>query len=184
MKETLVGYNRHTIYKIHIKKQNKVIQVKDLCIFEDYKIKKSTKLQDYSNNLPVFQDFYYENNDQELEKTISCTNQKVSAREENLNTRSEEGQETLQLPLPISTCVNNTKTKLISQNLCAGKKPKVTIKAPQKCRTGCMIKLFTKALEAIRQAKTHIFDLNFLCIPQKNVDVEKLIVLLITTLSN
>lgn len=36
LKGTLVGYNGHTIYRVHIKEQNKVIRVKDFRIFEDY----------------------------------------------------------------------------------------------------------------------------------------------------
>ena len=39
LKGTLVGYNGHTIYQVHIKEQNKVIKVKDLRIFEDYESK-------------------------------------------------------------------------------------------------------------------------------------------------
>lgn len=39
LKGTLVGYDGHTIYSVHLKDQKKVIQVKDLCIFEDYKYK-------------------------------------------------------------------------------------------------------------------------------------------------
>lgn len=36
MKGTLVGYNGHTIHRVYIKDQNKVIRVKDLRIFEDF----------------------------------------------------------------------------------------------------------------------------------------------------
>lgn len=114
MKGILIGYNRYTIYKIYIKEQNKVIWIKDFCIFEDYKTKKFIKLSYYFNELPTFQDFYYKDNDKELEKIISCTSQKISTREKDLNTRTKKSQETPQLPLPTSTCVNNVETKLIS----------------------------------------------------------------------
>lgn len=57
LKETVVGFNGYTIYRVHIKDQNKVIQVKDLHIFEDYKIKKFRKLSDYFKSLSIFQDF-------------------------------------------------------------------------------------------------------------------------------
>lgn len=39
LKDILVGYDRHTIYKVHIKDQKRVVWVKDLQIFEDYKTK-------------------------------------------------------------------------------------------------------------------------------------------------
>ena len=54
LKRILVGYNRHTTYKVHIIEQENVIQVKNLRIFENHKAKKSTKLPDYSDNMPTF----------------------------------------------------------------------------------------------------------------------------------
>lgn len=72
LKDVLVGYNRHTIYQIHIKDQNKVIQVKNLCIFKDYEIKASTKLLDYNEDKLMFQGFLSEgNNDEKSEELIN-----------------------------------------------------------------------------------------------------------------
>lgn len=48
LKGTLVGYDGHKIYRVHLKDQRKVIRVKDLRIFEDYENKLSTELPDYS----------------------------------------------------------------------------------------------------------------------------------------
>ncbi len=54
LKRMLVGYNGHTIYRVYLKDQRKVIRVKDLRIFEDYATKSSTKLPDYSESNPTF----------------------------------------------------------------------------------------------------------------------------------
>ncbi len=54
LRGTLVGYDGHTIYRVHIREQNKVIHIKDLRIFEDYKIKTSKGLPNYENS-PTFQ---------------------------------------------------------------------------------------------------------------------------------
>lgn len=91
LKRTLVGYNGYTIYKVHIKEQNKVIWVKNLCFFKDYKIKEPTKLPNYFKNLPTFQGFHERDDNDELKRTISHISQKVNAREENSNTRTQEG---------------------------------------------------------------------------------------------
>ena len=45
LKGTLVGYDGHTIYRVHIKEQNKVIRVKDLRIFEDCESYRSAELR-------------------------------------------------------------------------------------------------------------------------------------------
>lgn len=52
-KGTLVGYDGHTIYRVHIRNQKKVIQVKDLRIFEDTSQKDSTTLPAF-NDQPTF----------------------------------------------------------------------------------------------------------------------------------
>ena len=153
-----------------------MIWVKDFCIFEDYKTKKSIKLSDYSNNLPTFQGFCYKDDDEELEKTIPCTSWKVNAREENPKTRTEEGQEALQLLSLTLACVNNAETKAIGQNPCAGVEPKIAIETPQKSRTNHTIKPSTKALEAIRQAKTHKSNQNSPQILQRDADIGKFII--------
>lgn len=81
LKETLVGYDGHTIYRVYIKEQNKVIWVKNLYIFKNYKAKKSIKISDYFNNLLTFQDFYYNNDDNnKLERQIPCISQKVNVK--------------------------------------------------------------------------------------------------------
>lgn len=56
LKETLVGYNSYTIYRVYIKDQNKVIQVKDLKIFKDFETKLFTNFPDYKNK-PTFKEF-------------------------------------------------------------------------------------------------------------------------------
>lgn len=65
LKKTLVGYDGHTIYCIHLKDQKKVIWVKDLYIFEDYESKFSTELSGYSESTPIFEEFLLANNDNE-----------------------------------------------------------------------------------------------------------------------
>lgn len=54
----LIGYDNYIIYRIYIKDQKKAIRVKDLYIFEDYKIKTVIKLFDYNDNRPNFQGFF------------------------------------------------------------------------------------------------------------------------------
>lgn len=70
----LVSYNGHTIYQVYVKNQNqkKVIKVKNLYIFEDYKTKTSTELSDYNDNKPIFQCFFSKDNNEESEKLL-CT---------------------------------------------------------------------------------------------------------------
>lgn len=71
MKETLVGYDSYTIYWLYLKDQKKVIWVKTLCIFEDYKSKFSTKLPDYSEDTSIFQRFLLaDNNNKQLEDLL------------------------------------------------------------------------------------------------------------------
>ena len=94
-----MDYNRHTIYRVYIREQEKMIQVKDLQIFEDYKAKKSTKLLDYFSNMPTFQGFLLKDDDEkkseshagqkinrireeEQKMSILCIDQKVDIREE------------------------------------------------------------------------------------------------------
>lgn len=57
LKDILVGYNRHAIYKIFIWSQNKVIQVKNLWIFKDISEKITTILPDFEKK-PMFEDFF------------------------------------------------------------------------------------------------------------------------------
>lgn len=78
LKRVLVSYNGHTIYQVHIKDWNKVIQVKDFWIFEDYKTKALTKLLDYDENKLLFQGFSFKENDEEKEpKSLTSTCDKI-----------------------------------------------------------------------------------------------------------
>lgn len=71
LKGTLVRYDGHTIYRMYCKDQRKVIRVKDLRIFEDYKNKLSTELLDYSKNTPIFQGFLFaDDNNKPLETDL------------------------------------------------------------------------------------------------------------------
>ncbi len=63
----LVGYDGHTIYRVHIQDQNKVIRTKNLCIFEDYKTKAETVFISYQNT-PTFQGFRVDDNDEADQK--------------------------------------------------------------------------------------------------------------------
>ena len=56
LKRTLVGYDGHTIHRVHIKDHKKVIRVKDLRIFEDFETKPFINLPDYKNK-PPFEGF-------------------------------------------------------------------------------------------------------------------------------
>lgn len=56
LKGTLVGYDGHTIYRVFIQEQDKVIRVKDLQISEDTSEKVSTTLPDFEEK-PTFEGF-------------------------------------------------------------------------------------------------------------------------------
>lgn len=76
---TLIGYDGHTIYRVHIQEQNKVIRIKDLCIFEDYETKTETSLLVYQDTL-TFQGFYADDdNERDAQETASTpdNNRKV-----------------------------------------------------------------------------------------------------------
>lgn len=62
LKNKLVGFDGHTIYRVHIEEQNQIIRVKDLRIFKDTEIKENTLLPFYKNE-PMFQGFLLEDND-------------------------------------------------------------------------------------------------------------------------
>lgn len=76
LKGTLVGYDGHTIHRVHIKDQNKVIRVKDLRIFEDFANKPSTSLPNYEDK-PTFEGFLLA--DGEDSEDSSPTGQKVTS---------------------------------------------------------------------------------------------------------
>lgn len=58
----LVGFDGHTIYRVYIEEQSKVIRIKDLRIYEDYKSKNLTDLPTYEET-PTFQGFPADDND-------------------------------------------------------------------------------------------------------------------------
>lgn len=78
LKGTLVGYDGHTIYRMYIKDQNKVIQVKDLRIFEDFETKPSTDLSDYQDK-PTFKGFLLANGEKDFEEEEAMPNQKAAS---------------------------------------------------------------------------------------------------------
>lgn len=49
----LIGFNGYTIYRTHIKEQNKIIRVKDLQSFEERVVKTHSTLPNY-NEKPTF----------------------------------------------------------------------------------------------------------------------------------
>lgn len=51
LKGILVDYNSHIIYRVFIQSQDKVMQVKNLCIFEDISQKTSTFLPNFNTKL-------------------------------------------------------------------------------------------------------------------------------------
>lgn len=78
LKGVLVGYDGHTIPRVYIKSQKKVIRVKDLRIFENYETKATTELHDYDEGIPTFQGFLLEYNDEEETGLLStCKSRKV-----------------------------------------------------------------------------------------------------------
>ena len=55
LKRTLVGCDGHTIYRVQIQDQNKVIRIKGLQLFEDDEAKISIGLLVYNYGTPTFQ---------------------------------------------------------------------------------------------------------------------------------
>lgn len=56
-----MGFDNYIIYHVYIEKQNWVIKVKDLYIFENIEIKENISLPSYENK-PSFQGFFLEDN--------------------------------------------------------------------------------------------------------------------------
>ncbi len=73
LKGVLVGYDGHTIHRVYIKDQKKIIRVKGLRIFEDYETKTSIELPHYDDNKPTFQGFLSEDIDEEGSEELSST---------------------------------------------------------------------------------------------------------------
>lgn len=68
----LVGFDGHTIYRVYIEQQAKVIRIKDLRIFEDYEPKDSTGLPTYEET-PTFQGFPADDDDDKEPKDYVST---------------------------------------------------------------------------------------------------------------
>lgn len=75
LKGTLVRYNRHTIYRVFIREQDKVIWVKDLQIFEDTSEKTSTSLPEFEGK-PTFEGFLTTNQEGNSSKSNDTTTDK------------------------------------------------------------------------------------------------------------
>lgn len=71
LKGTLVGYDGHTTYRVPIKNQNKVTDVKGLETFEDYETQTSTELPDCNNPTPTPQGSFLVDNDNEARENDS-----------------------------------------------------------------------------------------------------------------
>lgn len=62
LQKKLVGFDKHIIYRIYIKKQEKVIRIKDFQIYKDNVPKKTTDLSTYKEAL-IFQGFLIKDDD-------------------------------------------------------------------------------------------------------------------------
>lgn len=193
LRGTLVGFDGHTIYRIHIKDQNRVIRVKDLRIFEDYEAKWSTELPNYSESLSTFQGFLYtDNDDEEQELPVPQASRKAkNAREEDQSgSGARKSQKVTEYPSSSTkTCtVNPEQTDLFL----AGQKPKnaETLQQlseqenPHRPRTGRTVKLSAKAQEAKAQAKPTFASDQQTPHPLQRLEVERLIVQLTELLGN
>lgn len=159
LKETLIGYDGHTIYLVHIKEQNKVIRVKDLRIFEDYESKTATDLSNYNENTPTFQGFLLEDdNDDDKEESVQVhKNQKVNAEQlrESRKVNAEESCESQKVNME-QPCegqkVNTEETHHITSTRGKDRKVKKAEHIPSTStnhtfRSGCTVKLSAKAQE-------------------------------------
>lgn len=59
-KKILMGYDSHIIYKVYIKDQNKVIQIKNIRIFKDFETKLFINLLNYKEK-STFKGFFFAN---------------------------------------------------------------------------------------------------------------------------
>ena len=105
LKRVLVGYDGHTIYRVQIKDQKKVIQVKYLRIFEDYKTKASSELPDYNEGKPTFQGFFTEDKDEKRSEELTSTCDKGRKVD---NAKGKQSTQTKELT---STCDNSRKVR-------------------------------------------------------------------------
>ena len=123
LKRTLVGFDGRTIYRVYIKDQNKVIQVKDFWIFEDYETKESTELPDYSESLSTFQSFLHIDEEEERELPVPSVGRKVkNAREEEQSSSGSQKIRKVTENPPTSTRARVSDVELIKQTL-TGQEP-------------------------------------------------------------
>lgn len=73
-----MSFDNHTIYRIYIEEQKRIIKVKDLQIFEDTEIKQYTILLNYKNSKPIFQGFLLDDNDEK--KTFNTLDNSTTAK--------------------------------------------------------------------------------------------------------
>lgn len=71
----LMGFDRYIIYRVYIEKQSKVIRIKNICIYKDYKSKNLTDLPIYKKT-PTFQGFPANNNNDKKSKDLISINDK------------------------------------------------------------------------------------------------------------
>ena len=144
LKRILMGYDGHTIYWVYLKDQKKVIWVKDLRIFEDYKSKLSTEFLDYNKDTPIFQGFLLANNNNKQLKDLllTCISQKTKVVE--ITNQSlppcKKGQKIKDIePIPSIITIPTSKSQKVEDVEFHAKD------AMKKTRISCTIKLYAKA---------------------------------------
>ena len=131
LRGTLGGYDGHTIYRVHIREQNKVIRIKDLRIFDAYEAKASTNLPEYENT-PTFSGSLLSDDDNEA---MSDT-QMLDAGRKVSNTAG------ASKSTPSKVTSRNGR-KVTTRNETAGTSKETT--EPRKSRSGRTIRLTEKA---------------------------------------
>ncbi len=76
LKGKLVGFDGHTIYRVHVEEQNKVIRVKDLQIFEDTAAKRHSALPDFDGK-PSFGGIQLSDAEEDVSSSRSATSEDV-----------------------------------------------------------------------------------------------------------
>ena len=171
LKGTLVGYDGHTIYRVHLKDQKKVIRVKDLRIFEDYESKFSTELPDYSEGTPTFQGFLLADNDNEQLEDLLLTRVGRKAKDAEIANQSPPPRNKSPKvndaePIPsIVTTLTSRGQKVEDAEFCAED-------AMKKTRTDRTIKLSVKA----KDAKEVPSNLQKTFLLEQNLEIKNLII--------
>ncbi len=73
-----MGYDGRIIHRVYIKDQNKVIQVKDFRIFENFETKLSINLLDYQDKL-TFEGFFLKDRKKNAEIEGTTSKQKIAS---------------------------------------------------------------------------------------------------------